>query len=211
MNATATRTLRIRHDSEVDFANAGEPFGVITYTGRYTLGTERLGRDEIDALKEELAADPDAVALPVFAYVHSGATIRTVRDGRNPFSCPWDSGQSGIVYARGEAVRKAFLLPTTGEAARIPVPEEIKEKARALLENDVRLFDNCLQGDVWGYEVVETTPAENEDGEPSEDVVESCWGFYGANLADTGLSEAIKDAAPTFDDAAILAAWNART
>lgn len=206
-----TRILRIRRDSDVDFANAGEPFGSITYTGRYTLGTEHLGRDEAEALREELAADPDAVALPVFAYVHSGATIRTVRDGRNPFSCPWDSGQSGIVYARGEAVRKAFLLPTTGDAARVPVSEEIKEKARALLENDVRLFDNCLQGDVWGYEVVEVTPAVDEDSAPAEeDVVESCWGFYGANLADTGLSEAIKDIDPTFDDAAILAAWNAR-
>lgn len=65
----------------------------------------------------------------------------------------FDSGQIG------------FLLVTRSES-EIPEPFEY---AKGLIET----WNQYLSGDVWGYTV--------EDGE--ENVIDSCWGFYGFDYA----------------------------
>lgn len=73
---------------DVDAPNPREEFdhlGTILYSStRYTLGDKRGG-----------SVPPDAVSLPVYAFIHSGITLSTL-----PFTDPYDSGQSGVIYAR---------------------------------------------------------------------------------------------------------------
>ena len=100
-----------------------------------------------------------AVILPVFMYEHSGKTINTTG-----FSCRWDSGQIGWIYATRERVLQEYGGKYFTEALR--------KKAEGVLRAEVEILDQCMQGDVWGY-VIERN-GETED---------SCWGFYGQDYA----------------------------
>lgn len=57
---------------------------------------------EVDELYDLVRATGQYVILPLYLYDHSGITIST-----GPFSCPWDSGQVGWIYAPKDTFRKA--------------------------------------------------------------------------------------------------------
>lgn len=123
--------------------------GQIAYLGRsrYTLGTESVSEERMDEIRDGIESG-ELIGLPVYAYVHSGATIRC-----GAFNDPWDSGQSGFVYCDKERGIK--------ECGSV-------EQALKCLESEVAVFDAYLTGQVFGYEVVDA------DGEH----LDSCWGFY---------------------------------
>ena len=74
--------------------------GRIVYASpRYYLGDDCISPDEIRALTKR----SDIVYLPVYALVHSATWLAT-----KPFSCQWDSWQSGIIYVEKEALRKEW-------------------------------------------------------------------------------------------------------
>ena len=56
---------------------------------------------EVDELYDLVRATDKYVILPLYLYDHSGITIST-----GPFSCPWDSGQVGWIYAPKDTFRK---------------------------------------------------------------------------------------------------------
>ncbi len=105
-----------------------------------------------------------SILLPVYMYSHSGETISTT-----PFSCPWDSGQIGWIGVTLETLRKEFGIMRLSPRRR----EEFKE----ILEGEIKVLDQYLQGDIYGYRI-------EEDGKE----IDSCWGFYGDDAA---LQEAI--------------------
>ena len=94
------------------------------------------------------------VILPVYLYDHSGLTINTTG-----FSCPWDSGQLGWIYATHESVIKEYGAVT---------PETL-EKAENLLRSEVEEYDLYLTGQCYGFKLYE---GHNE--------INSCWGFLSA-------------------------------
>jgi hypothetical protein len=149
--------LRIKIRQDMDPMNPWREFDnfghMICFHGRYDLG-EKHSMSVEEA--KEMAARADVVALPLFLYDHSGITMST-----NPFSCPWDSGQVGIIYATYEEIRKEY--------SQKRVTKKTLEKVRKLLVAQVKTYDDYLTGNVYGYEV------ETLDGEH----LESCWGFYG--------------------------------
>lgn len=105
------------------------------------------------ALREQY--EPLAM-LPIYGYEHGGMTIRT-----EPFGDPWDSGQLGYILALpGDA-----WAPMTAEAIEASLRAQVGE------------VDAWLQGDVYGYRIVD-----RETG----DEVESCWGFYGCTGGTSG-------------------------
>jgi len=107
----------------------------------------------------------DAVLmLPLYMLDHSGLSIST-----RPFGCPWDSGQVGYIYATKKAV-----VATFGDSS-----SKTLKKVRDMLEQEVVAYNQYLQGDVWGIII------ENEKGEE----VDSCWGFYGHEYAETAAQE----------------------
>lgn len=120
-------------------------------------------------LGDKDAAPPpkaNVVLLPLYLYDHSGITMST-----KPFSCPWDSGQVGVIYCTYERIRQEYDL-NPGK-----IPGETIRRVIEILEQDVRTYDQFLRGAVYGYVV------EDADGGH----LDSCWGIY-------------QDESPTADD-----------
>ena len=95
------------------------------------------------------------ILLPLNLYDHSGITMRT-----SPFSDPWDSGLVGFIYMTKEEAKKEY--PNTADYI---------EQATTLLENEVKVYDLYLTGEVFGYDV-----------EPNQEKIncdDSCWGYFG--------------------------------
>ena len=133
---------------------------MVCFHKRYVLGDEGHGInkddfsswDELEAyLIKEMGA---AVILPLYLYDHSGITIRTA-----PFSCPWDSGRVGFIYATKQNIRDNYGVKRVWKGT--------EERAEKLLEAEVKEYDRYLTGQVYGYMV------EDADGED----VDSCWGY----------------------------------
>lgn len=109
-----------------------------------------LKNNEMMQLLEESG---QLVILPLYLYDHSGITMST-----GAFSCPWDSGQVGWIYADAEKIKEEY-----GEVT----PETIG-KAKELLESEVKSYDYYLTGQCYGFQLFE-----------GDTEVDSCWGFLG--------------------------------
>lgn len=151
---------------------------------RYSLGDERLSADEI---QERIASLPKgSIVLPLYLYDHSGITMST-----GSFSCPWDSGQVGWIYATPEKIREAYMVKKATAKHR--------EKAKAVLEGEVRTFDAYIRGDVWGFTIAD------EGGK----IAESCGGFICTGTADEALANML-ECIPAEHHEAAKAAWEQR-
>ncbi len=95
----------------------------------------------------------DMVILPLYLYDHSGITMNTTG-----FSCPWDSGQVGWIYADAGMIKNAYGTIT---------PDTMK-KAKELLEHEVKEYDYYLTGQCYGFKLFEGNVE-----------IDSCWGFIG--------------------------------
>ena len=124
--------------------------------------------DECQAMKslrKVIDKDDNLIMLPLYLYDHSGLAI-----GTTPFHCPWDSGQVGYVYATKE--RCDYL----GVDFNI-------DNVEKNLDNEVKLYNTYLSGDVYGFEIVEY----DEEYGDEYDTVDSCWGFYGTDMKENGM------------------------
>lgn len=125
---------------------------------RYILGNKPMSFEEMNRIENS----NDYITLPVYAYIHSGVTIRTYA-----FDCSWDSGQSGIVY-----IKKTTARDIMGWKKLSP---QRSEYIRKLLRGTVNTYNDFLEGNVFGFSI--------KNGEGEE--LDSCWGFYG-NPEDEG-------------------------
>lgn len=115
--------------------------------------------------------DDIAICLPLYLYDHSGVTI-----SHGAFSCKWDSGQVGWHY-----ITKSSALANFNACGDFADIDEAKLHER--LKAELKTYDDYLQGNVWGYVI------EDEEG----DDVDSCWGFYGDELEETGMLGHVED------------------
>lgn len=152
-----TYTIKIFQDDSPISPREGDNLGTIIYWHRnYDLGEINGRKGNIDP--HEFVAQKrkeGSVILPVYLYDHSGITINTTG-----FSCQWDSGQVGWIFANKEAIRKWYQVKN--------ITKKIREQVRDCLVNEIETFDKYIRGDVYGFTI------EDEDGER----VDSCWGFY---------------------------------
>lgn len=145
-------TIKLVQDEDPESPREWDNVGEILYTSsRYTLGDRRTTSEEIG----EITRRPDVLWLPVYAYIHSGITLRT-----RPFSCPWDSGQCGIIWCTKERAVKEWGKKLCTVA--------VQKKALTRLRGEIETYNSYIQGDVAGF------IAENPEGEH----IDSCWGFY---------------------------------
>lgn len=145
---------------------------------RYNFGDQALPVESIDAI----CRDDSNIWLPVYMYDHSGITINT-----RGFSCPWDSGQVGIIY-----MPKAVAVANWGKKI---CTKAVAEKARACLRGEIETLDQYLRGEVFAYVV-----------RRDDEVLDSCGGFF--SPADEVLAEAVAAAQYHVDE--INARENAR-
>jgi hypothetical protein len=103
--------------------------------------------------------------LPLYLYDHSGITMSTER-----FSCPWDSGQVGVIFVTPEKVRAEF--------GKKRISASLWDKVSQRLKSEVKVYDQFIQGDVYGFVL-----------EQDEEETDSCCGFYGSDPETNGMAE----------------------
>ena len=118
-----------------------------------------------EEMEDKICKDNDILdILPIYMYDHSGITISTT-----PFSCPWDSGRVGFIYITKDKARECCMVKR--------VTKKTKAWARECLLSSVKVYDQFLTNDIYGYTIKD---------KDTDEVLESCWGFY-------GLDEVIKE------------------
>jgi len=115
------------------------------------------------------------VILPLYLYDHSGITMSTT-----PFSCRWDSGQVGIVYAKKDKVIKEFSNNPKGMLG-----SKIRQRAERLMKAEVETYDHYLTGQCYGYDIYkgdltdDNIDRDDEIDFDSYEAEESCGGYLG--------------------------------
>jgi hypothetical protein len=134
---------------------------MICFHRRYSLGDKHNFSVEE---AQDMTKGKDIISLPLYLYDHSGITMNTTG-----FSCSFDSGCVGFIYVTKEQVRKEYDVKR--------ITKDILEKVKKVLEAEVKVYDQYLTGDVYGYQVCEVSKCEL--GHEHEEEVSSCWGYYG--------------------------------
>ena len=148
-------------DPEPDNPREFGAFGkIISFHGKYDIGDKHDVRhrdfEDWDGLENHLRRNCGAlIALPLYLMDHSGISISTA-----DFGCRWDSGQIGFIYADRDVITRAFNISR--------MTKKNIERVTAALEEEVKIYDQYLRGDVWMYTI--------KDDEGNE--LESHRGFY---------------------------------
>lgn len=149
---------------------------IVAWHPRYDIGDAQIQRSDAKQVYEQYAGDPKMTVLPVYLYEHSGMTIST-----QPFSCPWDSGQVGFIYA------------STEELGKDPREKDL-ETIRKRLVNEIEVYDQFIRGDVY-YFLLERRQADlcTECMRKLEwELEDSCGGFYG-DIEESGMLNHIEE------------------
>lgn len=163
------KILRIIQDTDPESPRAWEPPNtMVCFHNRYDLGDKDHGFSDPDSFKEFMTENPGIVALPIYLYDHSGLRMNTTG-----FDCRWDSGQVGWIYCTDKELQEEFK----GD----------KDAAKKFLVASIETYDQYLCGDIWGFDVVETTVC--SEGHTHENHLDSCWGFYGSDPMTNGMLE----------------------
>ena len=168
-------TVKVVNDPDPENPRDWDNLGtMVCWHKRYNLGDHHdIDDDKLwswDAIENHLRKRYKAhVILPLYLYDHSGITIRTT-----PFSCKWDSGQVGFIYATKEKIRKYY------EWKKITIGRQ--EIIRQHLIREVNIYDAYLTGEVYGFEIID---------EETEEVVDSCYGYYSNKDAKESGEEAL--------------------
>jgi len=155
---------------------------------------EAVGSRVRDLVKKRW--DADYFSLPVYHYTHSGTVINTTG-----FSCPWDSGLCGEIYVSlADAIdnfRDALSkhnpkgLPFSWDSV-VSIDEHgdvtLGMEMSRILNGEVSTYSDYLSGNVYGFQSYE----ENEDGSWEE--TGSCWGFYGSDAKENGMTDHLPEA-----------------
>jgi len=120
---------------------------MICFHGNYILGDLHdvskndfdSWQEVVDYLKENFDAE---ILIPMYIYEHSGIAINTTG-----FRCPWDSGKLGYIFASKEDILEAYGVDE--------LSQEIIDKAKTLLEAEVKEYHKYLNGENYGVRVVE--------------------------------------------------------
>ena len=161
-------TIKIEQDRDPINPREDDNVGTMVIFGKYKYIGDKHDYRSPEALQEFFDENKDSVVyLPIYLYDHSGITIST-----SPFSCRWDSGQVGFIYAT-----KAKVIEEYGAFSR-----EAQEQAKGRLDGEVETCDTYIKGEVYDYTI---------DGELCDD---SCGGFHGFDWEDNGLLEYARNA-----------------
>lgn len=166
--------LKLVHDSSPDSPRNWDNLGtMICFHRRYDLGDKHsYSSDDYSGWEEMKQAiikeENPAVILPLYMYNHSGISISTT-----PFSCRWDSGQIGFILVSKKKALEEF-------GGKI-VTAKLKERIEKILEGEVETYTQYVEGDVYGFQIVD------ED----DDIIDSCYGFYGSDHKENGMLDHI--------------------
>jgi len=175
-------TLKVYHD---DNPESPREWGcldkMICFHGRYNLGDKHEytsndfeGWDDMfNQLTEEYKP---AAILQLYLYDHSGISISCQSFVGRAQHAEWDSGRIGFIL-----ISTKDFLSNWGKGATEMTPE-LTEQATNFLKGQVETYDQYLQGDVYGFRLMEKIDGKKEE-------IDSCWGFYGDDYKTNGILE----------------------
>lgn len=126
-----------------------------------------------DELEDQIRKDHGpCLILPVWAYDHSCFALSTHSWYGRAQHAEWDSGRVGFIFVTYAKIRAEYGYKhlTKDRLAHIT----------RILEGEVDTYSQYINGDVYGYTI--TDPE-------IDDVIDSCWGYYGTAEA---MAEAIR-------------------
>lgn len=152
--------------------------------------------------------EPYAEWLPLWLYDHSGITM-SCGTRSYPYNDRWDSGAVGWIVALKSIIMKEvgteYVLDENGARIKVEHPhkngsstwsyktrpltdETWKQRAIEIMKNDVKIYDQYLTGNVYGFTLYDAEPVEEEE-ELDWEESDSCWGFYGENILENGICD----------------------
>jgi hypothetical protein len=162
--------VKIMQDPDASSPREHDNVGVMACWHRnYILGDVQPKESPEEWLKAN--APKGSIVLPLYLYDHGGITMST-----GSFGCMWDSGQVGWIVATPDAIRKNFMKKR--------ITAKMRATTEQVLKSEVRVYDDYLTGNVWGYTIESVKDCESCGAKThgDEDVSDSCWGFYGDDL-----------------------------
>jgi hypothetical protein len=153
-------------ESPREWSNLGT---MICFHTRYHLG-DKHGYDHKDysgwkEMEKAIVKENNVgVILPLYLYDHSGITISTT-----PFGCNWDSGRIGFIFIS----KKKILEEYEGKI----VTKKLKERVTEYLKDEVKIYDQYLRGEVYGYKISKVSTC--DQGNEHKEEIDSVLGFYG--------------------------------
>ena len=150
---------------------------MVCFHSRYELGDRHDFSDPED-FKDFLESD-DPIRLPLYLLDHSGLWMRSSRFMEYG---GWDTSMVGFIYITKEQARKEYGWKVLTKA-RI-------EKILTNLESEVKTYGQYLEGDVYGFSLIEETECTNCHQTVTE-ILDSCGGFYGSDPEKNGMKEYI--------------------
>jgi hypothetical protein len=169
-------TINILFDEYPDSPREWDNLGIMQcFHKKYDLGDKHIidskDYNSWNEMEHDLIKNFNAVViLPIYMYDHSGVTISTT-----PFSCPWDSGRLGLIFVTRDALLKKYNMKK--------LSKKVLETAKKELEAEVKIYDQYLRGDVYGFKI--------EDLDGNE--IDSGWGLYGDESVENIIDEAKKE------------------
>lgn len=155
--------IKVWRDDMAESPREWDNIGVI-YSNHRDYNPDGHKIDELVDEDGKLAVD-DKYYLKIYAYIHSGISLSTSREGQ--FADAWDSGLFGIIAVDKEVAAREFPVDTEANALKC-------------LETEVELLDNWYNGECYGYTV---TDAYGEE-------IGSCGNYFG----DDGYKFMVEDA-----------------
>jgi hypothetical protein len=176
------RQLEIIRDEDPESPREWDNLGtMVCFHQRYNLGDKNHGIDHKefggwDEMEKWIRhQNPDCVILPLYLFDHSGITISTgCEHFRACDGAGWDWGQVGFIFISREKINQEY-----GKHGG-----RTDDQIREYLRNEVKVYDQYLQGDIYGFIMREPAcPTCDGPGEEGD----SCWGFYGDDPLENGM------------------------
>lgn len=153
----------------------------------WDIGDEHISRDEMSEWRDKMnekAIRGEIWQAPVYMYDHSGQTISL-----SDFGDKWDSGVCAIIWVTKEKVLKEYPGATE---------ENWKEFAKSAAENEIKLYNQYISGDVYGYTLYKAEETEHKHISDGKTWTTTEWewyegvgGFYGDPVNDGLVDDAI--------------------
>lgn len=119
---------------------------MVCWHRRYDLGDGNANPDNLSPTDFLKTLPKGSLVYGLWLLDHSGLSMRMGQSFSVIDPGEWDSGQVGFIYVTPENIRKEFSIPTNKK-----ITKKIKEEARKILEAEVHVYSQYLEGDVWYF------------------------------------------------------------
>ena len=141
---------------------------------RYNLPNEtELNLDKyesIDDLRDAIMETYKPIMIKeVYAYQHSNIELHT-KDTNNEL-------KSQFVHSAWDSSFIGFVFITEKDLETLGITDKTNENLSKIIEYDLKIYSQYLNGEVYQFQIVETTYCEHCNNY-NEEILDSCCGYY---------------------------------